>query len=322
MTRFPRRLLQSPEKEKLRLVTTGIAATIAFAATADEQAKLPAADGTFGDVPLQVTAAAVGDGDGGVAGLKIKLNPNFNKERIGGFSRDREAEPGERSLLVWDRTLSPQIDVEMGENGTFQKIIGKISGRYLFTNIGDVDADGDYQATGIRHSVPFGIGASTTRFGEHYAVLGEVGWVPWYPIKGFVPGGQRLILGYNPYFGLFVQGGYKFDGVAPTTIGGSVDQSSEPVNDYLLRLKADAKFSLNLPLLKITEEMETPQLITWATGWYDVAHDDFYHSVGAKLRFGIPGQDNKHLDFSIENGSGEPNFNQGTQFGAGLTVAF
>ena len=62
-----------------------------------------------------------------------------------------------------------------------------------------------------------------------------------------------------------------------------------------------------------------------ATGWYEFLHDEFYYTL--ELSVGIilieAGEDRRTLwEFTVQDGSGEPNFTEGTQFGTGLKVVY
>jgi len=223
--------------------------------------------------------------------------------------------------------ITPILDLNAGDNGAFQAIVGKISGEFMFTNVGLISTETDEGPVtfrgpvGVRHIFPIAFGAETTRFGESYALLGEVGYVPFHPnLGGF--GGQKIQLGYNPYFGVFFQTGYKFDGSGSKARNGSKDESSEPTDDEIIRAKASFRFTYDLPELPMFGETLAAKFITAATGWYDIAHDDIYYAASAILRFSLPGTKKTSFDLKVEHGSGEPNFNQGTQFGTGLNITF
>ncbi|MEM7302781.1 MAG: hypothetical protein AAF468_17020 [Pseudomonadota bacterium] len=219
--------------------------------------------------------------------------------------------------------LNPFLDLQIGENGTFQAIVGKLTGDVMFSNVklGLADGDGELGPLPPIHVFPISLGFETTRFLDSSSVLAEVGYTPFVHLGAI--GSRNAILGTNPQLGVFLQGGYKFDTGSATTKGASQDQSSESTGDYIMRAKADFQLALDdivaFSLLRTEFSMD---LMTWATGWYDIAHDDLYHSVGVRLRFDLPAQDGKHFDLTFENGSGEPNFNKGSQFGAALTITF
>jgi hypothetical protein len=51
-------------------------------------------------------------------------------------------------------------------------------------------------------------------------------------------------------------------------------------------------------------------------------NSEIYYTLEAKVRFYLSQQKDKFFDFEYQKGSGAPNFNQGDQFGIGLTVTF
>ena len=54
--------------------------------------------------------------------------------------------------------------------------------------------------------------------------------------------------------------------------------------------------------------------------YYDIANDEVYYQLKGILRLKLAGS--SAIDFTYEKGSGAPNFNEGDQFGVGLTFAF
>jgi hypothetical protein len=54
--------------------------------------------------------------------------------------------------------------------------------------------------------------------------------------------------------------------------------------------------------------------------WYDFLNGEVYYTIQGKLRFYLTQNKDKFFDFKYQKGSGAPNFNQGDQFGMGLTV--
>jgi hypothetical protein len=268
--------------------------------------------------PLSVSAQTItAKGEELAVGLLIKYLDELNAAEIEGVS----CSPAPCTFPTY-YFLKPDIKVEAAEEGLFQSIVAKLSGEVMITSA-SLDNEG-FVDLGIRHVFPLSAGVETTRFGDSYAALAEIGYVPYYPHfmnQPFVEDTQ-LDLGIDLRFGVFLQAGYKFAGGDEERSGGSEDESSEPVRDELLRAKGDFRFNLLLPNINPLSDTGTSMLMTWATGWYDIAHDAFYHSIGATLRLDIPTSEATYMDFTVEDGSGAPNFNTGTQFSAGLTMAF
>lgn len=233
---------------------------------------------------------------------------------------------------AWILDLVPEFTIKAGENGTFQQLNGKITGNYIVAQTGsyseifgeNVEVDLEVlRPDRLMHVFPISVGVETSRFFENAALLGEIGYVPFDVSSGTSFLGVPLQLGLNPYIGVFFQGGYKFSNEASNTVGGSMDESSEGGDDPLLRIKAEAKFDIPLPLdFAALGAKLIFNLQPWATGWYDIYNNEFYHSVGTKLKIGLPGAKKTSIDLVFENGSGEPNFNRGSQFSAGLSVMY
>ncbi len=307
------------------------ASIILFSAIAAPAQENDASLNAFGipkDKTLSVTAEFVADRleQAFVAAAAKYIDALTFVEGIDYYVKSKTEKPDSNFVGLYRYT--PSLDLKSGKDGSFQSIVGKFSGETMFSFIKRGLADGTCEIDlPTLHVVPFALGFETTRFVEQVAVLGEVGYIPYRVLTPHscdpVSGRRNLVLGINPRFGAFLQAGYKFNANGQAAIGGSADQSSEPANDYILRMKADFRLVLeDLVSIPIHKATLSADVITWATGWYDIAHSDWYHSVGATLRVNLPGDDTKHLDFTIEDGSGEPNFNKGSQFSAGLTVTF
>lgn len=147
-----------------------------------------------------------------------------------------------------------------------------------------------------------------------------MGWVPWYQTQG----NRRTpkLLKYTK-FGIFLQGGYKFDIDTDSTqripIGGEVDESKEKTDNAIFRAKGsfgiDTKSLFEISGIGIG-------LIGNIDTWYDFLNSEIYYSINGKLRFYLTESKDKYFDFKYQKGSGAPNFNQGDQFGMGLMVTF
>ncbi|MEE9375870.1 MAG: hypothetical protein V3V04_06000 [Rhizobiaceae bacterium] len=233
---------------------------------------------------------------------------------------------------AWLLDLVPEFNIEAGADGSFQSITAKVTGNYIsFTQapIGTlagslqpgVDDQGRKTPDLNRFSVfPISLGMETTRYFDDVAVLAEVGYVPFGKHKLL---GQSFILGLNPYVGVFLQGGHKFKVRNQVRIGNSQDESSEQPNSSIGRIKLISKFNTDIPIgLSIYDQDIKPKFNAWATGWYDFVNSETYYSIGATLKFPLPGKEETFINFTIEKGSGEPNFNKGTQFSSGLSIVY
>jgi len=233
-------------------------------------------------------------------------------------------------LLAQDKSLfqlTPGISVQTGTEDAFSSIQLKLSGIFMTfktTYVGNQitpDLNKGFQ------TFPISLGIETSNRFNTLNTLAEVGWVPWFKKK---PDGNVL----NPFrtirVGLFVQSGYKFDLVKDSLAitcpmdslnrcNGSADESMEAPNSVLLRGKGSLK-------------IDTQNLVTIgniglglsgvAHGWYDIKNNAWYYRAEAALRMYFNRKNDKYFDIAYQKGSGAPNFNSGSQFGMGLTMAF
>lgn len=228
----------------------------------------------------------------------------------------------------WYLDIAPEVHIDLGEKGLFQALNGKLTGNFVFfdkENLEDaigVDLGAPTFGPGaVQHVFPVSLGVETTRYFDKTAIVGEVGYVP-FDFGGFQFLDNNFKLGINPYIGVFLQGGYKFDTGSSSPTGGAADESSEAADSGILRLKADFNADVLLAKYNFNGNEGSIRLLPWATAWYDVAHNDFYHSVGTIVRMTLPAKESTSIDFKLENGSGEPNFNNGTQVSAGLAFQY
>ncbi|WP_269585330.1 hypothetical protein [Roseibium sp. Sym1] len=229
----------------------------------------------------------------------------------------------------WLFDLAPDVKIKTGSSDTFESIVGKITGNFMLFDLDSPASQGlpiTSSSTPIPnlskpvHVFPISLGVETTRYFDTVSGLAEVGYVP-FDLNGGIPNFQ---LGVDAKLGVFLQGGYKFDAVGKTRSGGAKDESSEKPDSALGRIKtvASYRFELPVPLGAFdTTLTNTPH----ATGWYNFIDNEFYYSVGisSELELSKSSGGRKTLwDFTVEHGSGEPNFNTGTQFSTGLKITF
>jgi hypothetical protein len=287
---------------------------LAMFATVPDAGAQVSANSTKSDKLTASFKAVLDKAERSAVALALKYLDPISDMEFTSVNCDRKGDSGQCTRFLY----KPEFDLNVGEDGLFQSINAKLTGELMLASVG-LDEDGDPNVTGIRHVFPFAAGVETTRFADSFALIAEAGYVPYDPEFGTDLFGNQLQLGFNPYFGVFVQGGYKFDESSGKGKGDSEDQSSEPGNDAIFRLKADLRYAMEFPPLAVLDEEITPLLLTWAKGWYDVAHDDFYYTAGATLRIPMPGTEDTNIDFTFQEGSGEPNFNEGEEFSMGLT---
>ncbi len=231
----------------------------------------------------------------------------------------------------WLFDLAPDVKIKTGSDDTFESIVGKITGNFMIFDLDspaqqNPDLPPDLPQTPIPtlskpvHVFPISLGVETTRYFDTVSGIVEVGYQP-FVMNG---GNPKFQLGKNAILGVFLQGGYKFDAVGKTRSGGAKDESSEEPDSALGRIKTLASYSFELPIplgAYETSLINTPR----ATGWYNFVDNEFYYSVGLSSELELAKSDGGRRtvwDFTVEHGSGEPNFNTGTQFSTGLKVTF
>jgi hypothetical protein len=211
--------------------------------------------------------------------------------------------------------FTPEFNLEGGDEDAFSSVIAKLAGSLLLFSVTEVD-EVRTPNTAFFHTVPFSVGIETSNRFDNINLLGEVGYVPWF--QGSVPPMLKTLR-----LGVFIQGGYKAD-VQDVPLdpdanrGGNADESSEEPAAGLLRFKGRGAFSP-----KVTIDRKTGMgLGADLAGdiWYDVLNSEIYFAVKATLRILI--SDDRSFDFSYQKGSGAPNFNEGDQFSASLTIVF
>lgn len=242
-------------------------------------------------------------------GLVAKVSPKLNESRY--FAT--------KSIAGY---LGPIVEVRTGGNDAFESVLAKIRGFVLVPR--PLDKDGEPNNFGWVHVLPFSVGIESDRDFNKPVALAEFGWTPIGPRLPITPDkldhAKRFGLDPDRAFGLFVQGGYKFNDHenANTTstssvVGGNTDQSHENPGEAIARIKAELVYGFDLA--------DRIRLTPTATAWYDMKNSKVYYRLEALIRVAIA-KDKYSLDFRYEKGSGAPNFNKGDQFSTGLTLAF
>lgn len=201
--------------------------------------------------------------------------------------------------------LTPEIDIQTGEEDALDAVNLKLSGAYLHfatTTVGGIETPNSE----FFHTIPFGIGFESDREFRNSAVLAEFGYAPWY--QGAAPALLK-----KSKIGLFFQGGYKF---AEGEIV-SANESREDPDSALMRLKA--VFAMQVPVVPGTEGRAVDGMAD-LKGWRDLANGEWYYSIKLGARLILTAD--KSFDLLWERGSGAPNFNEGEQFSANLTMMF
>lgn len=296
MRRLPRR--PAVLTALLALTTAG-----GLAAQADDPGPLRLIVGT-----LRTEAEAAG----------IRLLASYARE-ISGADVQRNA----RHLFVY---FTPDIAIQTGDNDAFNGVVAKVTGslvpvRFITVDTSGLPTDGPggirTPRTDFFHTFPFSAGVETDRGFRSLNGIAEAGYVPWF--QGVVPGQLKKLR-----VGLFVQGGYKAEldtaGQDPKGADlGSADESQEPLDSGLLRLKGSARWA---PMVSLGtgDHAFGLGLRGSADVWRDLLNHAWYHRLEATVVFRLA----KGRDFELtyEHGSGAPNFNPGDQFSANLAVTF
>jgi len=219
--------------------------------------------------------------------------------------------------------LTPGISIQSGTEEAFSSIQLKLSGIFMTFRTTWVDNVPTPDLTKGFQTFPISLGVETTNRFNTINGIAEVGWVPWYKkkLEAKVSNPFRTLK-----FGVFIQTGYKFNLIEDSlqmvicemdSTLNTCDHSKE--DSLLLRTKASLKINTNNLVDFGNGGLGLSGL---ANGWYDIKNKVLYYRVQASLRFYFNRKNDKYFDISYEKGSGAPNFNTGSQFGMGLTVAF
>lgn len=239
----------------------------------------------------------------------IRLGITYLRSLDSIFGNQEHFIPGKKSFFM----VTPELDIQTGTEDAFSSINLKATGLLNFFKTTTVAGliTPDYNKT--FHSFPISLGVETNnQFNNTNGIL-EVGWIPYYQSYG------RASLDWvkKTNFGIFLQGGYKFDKDTIGLIGGEIDESEEQEERGILRVKGS--FGVNTDkLVKISGLYFG--LVGTAEGWGDVINSEFYSKLEGRLRVYL--SDNYYFDFLISHGSGAPLFNTATQTGVGLNMKF
>jgi hypothetical protein len=214
--------------------------------------------------------------------------------------------------------ITPELTAKMGTSDVFSQLIVKLSGFYLKGKVIEIEGIKTIDSKSTMHVFPLSVGAECNTDFTFINTLAEVGYVPFYQAQGNKNVSDFLKL---TQVGIFLQAGYKskLDTVNAVNItGGKVDESEEAINNGVLR----SKVNLSIDTQNFFTDTDKPGLglIGKATWWYDFLNNTTYYRLEAKIRLYLA--KNKYFDFVYEKGSGAPNFNQGEQFGTGLSITF
>jgi len=211
--------------------------------------------------------------------------------------------------------LTPHLDYKAGTKDAFSYGILKLQGFFMFFTTKEIAGIKTPDTSQPFSLLPISVGIETNKTLTSINAIAEAGYSLWYQQPDVaLPSWVK-----KTQFGFFLQGGYKFnsDPATAPVQGGNVDESKEAVNAGIFRTRGNVRFDTRNLIKKKTYGFG---FLGDGSLWYDLLHDAFYYRLEGRTRLYF----SKHIycDFTYEKGSGAPNFNQGTQYGVGLTAAF
>ncbi|WP_103866151.1 hypothetical protein [Aquimarina sp. I32.4] len=213
--------------------------------------------------------------------------------------------------------LAPDLTMRSGGEDAFSSIDLQAKATYVPVRVVEVGGTPTGCSECTLHLIHFAGGVETNNDFTILNSIAEVGYEPLFSFNKKMP----KIIKETTSIAIFAQGGYKFDFINADDInvGGDKDESEEDIEEPIFRAKGvflfDSKKIFELGTFKFS-------IVGDATGWYDILSDDFYHRIAGNFRMTLTNDNTMAIDLKYENGSGAPNFNQGDQFGLGLTVKY
>jgi hypothetical protein len=220
---------------------------------------------------------------------------------------------GNKSLFL----ITPDISIKSGNGDAFSSISAKLTGLTMLFDTISVAGQVTPNTAKTFHTFPLSLGIETNNKFNVVNGIAELGWVPWYQAASRnTPDFLK-----RTKFGIFIQGGYKFavDTTGKQAVGGEIDQSKEKTDNAIFRAKGS--FGIDTKSLFHFSGVGVG-LVGSTDGWYDFLNSEIYYTIQGKLRLYLTESEDKFFDFQYQKGSGAPNFNQGDQYGIGLTVTF
>ena len=241
----------------------------------------------------------------------IRLAINYTQDINGIFITDAVDSDGN-----WLLSIDPEVKIETGEEDAFSSLIVKASGMFISFSDTTIAGIGNVpKSNSFLNIIPVSIGFETDKTFDNVNGLVEVGYIPWYQLSNRTPDIIR-----KTKIGIFLQGGFKFkltDVDSVNNIGGNVSEGEEIPDDPLLRIKGSLGFDTKY---QFKENGFGIGLIGMSDAWYDFLNSKIYYRLQAVVRVLL--SNDKFIDFDYEKGSGAPNFNEGDQYGVGLTIDF
>jgi len=238
----------------------------------------------------------------------VQVDISYTKALDSLFDANEIFVPGRKGLFA----LTPEFDIRTGTSDAFSSITAKLTGMFMRFGTTEVAGITTVNSDQGLHVFPVSIGVETHNKFNTLNVIAEAGYVPYYQTS-LVPNWLR-----QTKIGFFLQTGYKLNWDSTSVPeGGQIDESAEEANEGLLRFKTSAEAAINTP---VTLGNTKVGLVGSGDVWFDLANKATYYRYDAVVRFYVA--PSRWIDARYQKGSGAPNFNQGDQYGIGLTVVF
>jgi len=263
------------------------------------------------EAPLDISISSIRtEAEKAAVGLLVKYVETIDEEYLITNADPQNINPD----LGWLFDISPEVEVQIGEKDAFNGIIAKLTGNYIRFDIKKIAEHYTPCSDCYFHVFPFSLGFESDRNFESVSALAEIGYVPYF-LKN-----EKWKLGVKSKLGLFLQAGYKIevDDDPEAKEGGAVDESAEEPDSEIARIKFDA--GTQIDLFSYSKGKQYVALVPRVRLWWDMVNSELYHKVEASIKFPL-GSD-KSFDLKYENGSGAPNFNEGEQFSANISIKF
>ena len=210
-------------------------------------------------------------------------------------------------------SLKPNIEIEAGSEDAFESLVAKTTiniYKYRYKKIGNLYTP---KSDEFFHIFPISAGIESDAGFHNVNGLVEAGWVPWF--QGMVKDDPLLS---DLFIGVFIQGGQKWEKDLTPETGDQLDESLEEEGEELFRLKTKARWSVKTkgqPVMGYDISIKAN-----GTLWRNLINSAWYSKLEGVLQLHVSA--NSSIDFKYEKGSGAPNFNEGEQYGVGLTLTF
>lgn len=259
--------------------------------------------------PVEISIGTIRtEAEKAAVGVLIKYADKIDEDYFASNAKDVKTGGGKGWLL----DITPEVELQTGEEDSFNGLIAKMTANYISFDTISINGVETPDTSKYFSVFPVSVGIESDRNFNNTSLLLEVGYVPFNL-------GSKWRLGLDSKIGVFLQAGYKLENDSDPELleGGAIDESEESADSEIARLKIDS----GTDLIRFEYSGgKTIALVPRARLWYDIANDEVYHKLEAKLEFSLG--DDKSFDFRYEDGSGAPNFNEGSQFSANLTIMY